>query len=125
MRARRINVIASKVVEDKMPPLIDDYYHIVGCVREISFSSSRFIIKLTPSDDFLSGSSVTPNCGKLVLTNKRETEAELKELNTEFLVDDGLLNVDILYALKRDRVKVRVFVSRIGLDYKVQRIEII
>lgn len=82
-----------------------------------------------PSSD--SNGSATPGCKKIVLSNETGSEARLVGLNTMFQVkvsgkvDDHRIDLATLYALKKDRAKVRVVVEIVGSDYSIKELAFI
>lgn len=102
-------------------------YCTEGYISEIIIKDANFTTRLNPSEEFVHGADgldgKVPR--RLILANKEETEAKLVKLDQDYKIEIRDFRLDTLYALKRDHAKIRVFVNKDRLNYKIKEIEII
>ena len=107
--------------------MADNTFHTEGHIKEIMVKGKGVTVKLTSSNEFSFGSdeSVQPSGKRLVLTNGKETDAKLVGLDTEFEFAVAGIDLNMLYALKKDHAKVRAVVEASGSSYAVKKIALI
>lgn len=107
--------------------MTNNTFYTEGYIKEITVKSKEITVKLTPSDEFSFGSdeSVKSSGKRLVLTKETETEAKLVGLDTEFKFDVAGIDLNMLYALKKDHAKVRAVGKTSGSNYAVKEIALI
>lgn len=102
-------------------------YHTEGNIKEITVKGKAIAVKLAPSDEFSFGpdESDHPSCQKLVLVYGSGTDAKLVGLDTEFKFVVAGIDLNMLYALKKDHAKVRAVVEISGSSYTIKEIALI
>ena len=85
-----------------------------GYIQEITVQGKSISVTLTPSDEFSVGSdeSIHPDCKKMVIVHGDKHGADLVGLDAKFIVSK--IDLNMVYAMKKDRTKLRVFVEEVS-----------